>query len=76
MGEHISPPTHGDQPSTELSQSGFARSKLQAPETFAREVSEAVVSKLTTEDDRYELDVVATIVWGSPLTDSSHSGDR
>ena len=56
--------------------SGFARSRLENREAFAREVREAIGATLTPTQDRYELDVVGTIVWGLPSTptDTSAAG--
>lgn len=71
MGEHVSAPASWRPTLDEIvdchfSMSGFARSRLTDPETFTREVREAVTATLTAAEHRYELDVVGTIVWGVP----------
>jgi SAM-dependent methyltransferase len=49
-----------------FSMSGFAPDRLGAPERFAAEVRDAIAATLEPRDNRYELDVSATIVWGRP----------
>jgi SAM-dependent methyltransferase len=75
-GEHVSGPvpwrpTLDEIVECHFSMSGFARSRLDDPERFAREVREAVADSLTPTRERYELDVVGTVVWGAPS-----SGER
>lgn len=69
-GEHVSDPapwwpTLDEIVDCHFSMSGFARSRLEDPERFAREVREAVAATLTATRERYELDVVGTVVWGA-----------
>jgi SAM-dependent methyltransferase len=74
-GEHVSDPTPWRPTLDEIvgghfSMSGFARSRLENPDAFAREVREALVATLTPTRDRYELDVVGTVVWGAPCAET------
>jgi SAM-dependent methyltransferase len=49
------------------SQSGFVLEKMSDADGFDREVAEVIDELVTVrEDGRYELDVVATVVWGRP----------
>jgi SAM-dependent methyltransferase len=71
MGEHVSAPAPWRPTLDEIvychfSMSGFARSRLTDPETFTRDVRNALGETLTAVENRYELDVVGTIVWGVP----------
>jgi SAM-dependent methyltransferase len=59
-------PTLDDLVGVHYSASGFAPSRLADPERFDAEVREAVCSTLEPRDGRYDLDVVATVVWGRP----------
>jgi SAM-dependent methyltransferase len=46
------------------SQSGFVLEKMSDPEGFDREVAAVIDELVPVQDDRYELDVVATVTWG------------
>jgi SAM-dependent methyltransferase len=75
-GEHVSAPapwrpTLDEIVDCHFSMSGFARSRLEDSESFAREVREAVTATLTPTDGRYELDVIGTIIWGVPTDPSA-----
>jgi SAM-dependent methyltransferase len=75
FGEHVSAPSPWEPTLDEIvdchfSMSGFARSRLKDPNSFAHEVREAVASSLPRSGGRYELDVVGTVVWGRPGTGS------
>ena len=59
-------PTLEELVAVHFSASGFAPSKLTDRERFAAEVRAAVESTLEPRDDRYDLDVVATVTWGRP----------
>jgi SAM-dependent methyltransferase len=48
------------------SQSGFVLEKMDDPEGFDRELATALNELVPMVDGRYELDVVATVTWGSP----------
>jgi SAM-dependent methyltransferase len=49
-----------------FSMSGFAPERLRDPGMFADEVRAAIETTLEATDGRYDLDVTATIVWGTP----------
>ncbi len=48
------------------SQSGFVIEKMSDPDGFDRELAAAFDELATVHDGRYELDVVATVTWGTP----------
>lgn len=48
------------------SQSGFVIEKMSDPDGFDRELAAAFDELATVHDGRFELDVVATVTWGSP----------
>jgi SAM-dependent methyltransferase len=48
------------------SQSGFVLEKMSDPEGFDRELAAAFDELCPVQDARYELDVVATVAWGTP----------
>jgi len=71
LGTHVSKPAPWTPTLDEIvdchfSMSGFARGRLSNPEAFVREVRDAVAETLEPSDDRYGLDVVATVTWGAP----------
>jgi SAM-dependent methyltransferase len=74
-GEHVSEPapwrpTLDEIVDCHFSMSGFARSRLEDPDGFAREVRDALVATLAPAGNRYELDVVGTVVWGAPCAET------
>lgn len=48
------------------SQSAFVLEKMDDPDGFDRELTEALDELVPERDGRYELDVVATLTWGRP----------
>jgi SAM-dependent methyltransferase len=48
------------------SQSGFVLEKMDDPEGFDRELAEVFDELVPKREGRFELDVVATVTWGSP----------
>ena len=50
------------------SQNGFVIERMRDPEGFRRALAEVARTLRAGADGRYELDVVATITWGGPLT--------
>jgi SAM-dependent methyltransferase len=59
-------PTLDELVGVHYSASGFAPSRLADPDRFEAEVREAVEATLEPREGRYDLDVVATVVWGKP----------
>jgi SAM-dependent methyltransferase len=71
LGEHVSAPTPWRPTLDEIvdchfSMSGFARAHVADATAFARDVREAIAASLPASNGRYELDVVATVIWGRP----------
>ena len=48
------------------SQSGFVLERMDDPDGFDRELTEALDELVPKRDGRYQLDVVATVTWGRP----------
>lgn len=72
LGRHESAPepwrpTLDEVVGVHYSASGFAPSRLADPERFELEVRKAVETTLEPREGRYDLEVVATVVWGKPL---------
>ncbi len=70
-GEHVSTaspwrPTLEEIVDVHFSTSGFAPSRLADRDGFATAVRHAVQATLEPRDGRYDLDVVATVIWGRP----------
>jgi SAM-dependent methyltransferase len=70
-GEHAAAPcpwrpTLDEIVDVHYSTSGFALSRLSDREQFERETRQLVEETLEPRDGRYDLDVVATVVWGRP----------
>ncbi len=71
LGRHESAPepwrpTLDELVGVHFSASGFAPTRLADRDRFEAEIREAVCSTLEPRDGRYDLDVVATVVWGRP----------
>ena len=71
LGEHASTacswrPTLDEIVDVHYSTSGFAPSRLSDRERFEAEMRQVVSSTLEPRDERYDLDVAATVVWGRP----------